>query len=151
MSRFNVGAVAAATLGIFLGATAFTFYFGKGASYLSSDPRACVNCHIMQDQFASWQKSSHKAVAVCVDCHLPTPFFAKWRAKVANGYNHSAAFTLQNFHEPIRIHSKNKKLLLDSCMRCHAALVMAISAGHQNPAADSRCTVCHSRVGHAAS
>jgi cytochrome c nitrite reductase small subunit len=31
-------------LGILLGAGGYTFYIARGASYLSNDPQACVNC-----------------------------------------------------------------------------------------------------------
>ena len=58
-------------LGIFIGLGAFTFGYGKGWSYLSSNPAACANCHVMQGHYDSWQNSSHRHVAVCNDCHLP--------------------------------------------------------------------------------
>ena len=32
---------------------------------------ACVNCHVMAPQFATWQNSSHGRVTVCNDCHVP--------------------------------------------------------------------------------
>jgi cytochrome c nitrite reductase small subunit len=71
----------------------FTFGYGKGASYLSNDPQACVNCHVMQGHYDSWQNSSHRHVAVCNDCHLPHPV-GKWITKADNGFFHSLAFTL---------------------------------------------------------
>ena len=138
-------------MGIFLGASLFTFYFGQGFSYLSKNPRACANCHIMSEQFASWQKSSHKAVAGCIDCHLPSGTMAKWGAKILNGYNHSAAFTLQNFHEPIRIHARNRRLLQANCVRCHSSLVAGMMNRVPADGDERRCAVCHRQVGHAAS
>jgi nitrate/TMAO reductase-like tetraheme cytochrome c subunit len=30
----------------------FTLGYARGLSHLSTDPRACVNCHIMNDQVA---------------------------------------------------------------------------------------------------
>jgi cytochrome c nitrite reductase small subunit len=53
--------------GVLIGVGSYTFLYAHGLSYLSSDPKACVNCHIMQPQFDSWQKASHHAVATCVD------------------------------------------------------------------------------------
>ncbi|MCZ6632812.1 MAG: NapC/NirT family cytochrome c, partial [bacterium] len=88
-------------LGCLFGLGSFTLYYGEGFSYFSKDPKACMNCHIMKPQFDSWQKSSHHTLATCVDCHLPHDFLGKYIAKAENGYNHSKAFTLQNFHEPI--------------------------------------------------
>ena len=43
----------------------------NAASYLSDKPEVCMNCHVMTDAFASWQRGSHGQVAVCVDCHDP--------------------------------------------------------------------------------
>jgi len=68
--------------GALAGVGAYTFRYAEGLSYLSADPGACVNCHIMRPQYDGWSKSSHHAVAVCVDCHLPQDFFAKYLAKI---------------------------------------------------------------------
>ena len=43
----------------FLGVSAYTFTYAEGFSYLSDDPKACINCHIMNDQYHSWSSSSH--------------------------------------------------------------------------------------------
>jgi cytochrome c nitrite reductase small subunit len=57
----------------------------------------------MQDHYDSWQQSSHRHVAVCNDCHLPHNAVGKLVTKADNGFFHSLAFTLENFHEPIQI------------------------------------------------
>lgn len=44
----SVSAVLAILLGILIGIGSFTFGYGEGASYLSNDPNACANCHVMQ-------------------------------------------------------------------------------------------------------
>src|SRR5205823_3023502 len=64
-------------VGTLLGTGAFTVRYAEGFSYLSNDPKACVNCHIMRDQYDGWQKASHHAVAspllnvarACQTCH----------------------------------------------------------------------------------
>lgn len=96
-----------------------TFRYADGLSYLSSDPAACANCHIMWPQYDSSQKASHKSVAGCVDCHLPHDFVGKCVAKTENGWNRSRAFTLQNFHEPIVINEKQNAILQRNCLECH--------------------------------
>ena len=78
-------ALVAATLGVFVGTGVVTFQHAEGLSYLSTDPRACVNCHIMRSQYDSWQKASHHNWARCVDCHLPHDFVPKYIAKARNG------------------------------------------------------------------
>ncbi|MFW5942556.1 MAG: cytochrome c nitrite reductase small subunit, partial [Chloroflexota bacterium] len=47
-----------------VGLGGFTFIYAEGASYLSDDPNACVNCHVMRDVHDAWNHGSHKAVAV---------------------------------------------------------------------------------------
>src|SRR5690242_21688768 len=97
--------------GVVAGLGAYTFWYAEGLSYLSNDPRSCVNCHIMREQYDGWQHASHHAVATCVDCHLPHDLVGKYLAKAENGFWHSKGFTFQDFHEPIRIHSKNAAIL----------------------------------------
>src|SRR5262245_57070402 len=79
----------AGLVGLVAGAGLFTFNYGEGLSYFSTDPRACANCHIMNDQYASWQNGPHHASAKCIDCHLPHSFVPKYLAKAENGYHHS--------------------------------------------------------------
>lgn len=134
-------------LGMLVGVGTFTFGYAHGLSYLSSDPQACANCHIMQDYYDTWQKSSHHHVAVCVDCHLPHDFVGKYVAKADNGFFHSLAFTLDNFHEPIRIKGRNRRITQANCVECHADTV------HQmQPEATGgemlMCIHCHADVGH---
>ncbi len=135
-------------LGVLIGLGAFTFHYGRGLAYFSKDPAACANCHIMQPQFDSWQKASHHTVATCVDCHLPHSFVAKWLAKGENGFLHSKAFTLQDFHEPIFIRARNQRILHENCMHCHEAAVhdLLLTAPAEEPGAN--CLHCHRSVGH---
>lgn len=140
---------AASLLGILAGLGAFTFTYGEGASYLSSNPDACVNCHIMRDQYASWTASSHSAQAGCVDCHLPHGPVSKWIAKADNGWFHSVAFTLQNFDEPIRIKPRNRAIVQRNCVSCHTAMVHEMLPATAEGESVS-CIHCHADVGHAA-
>ena len=134
--------------GVCLGIGGYTFYYAKGASYLSNDPRACVNCHVMQDQFDGWQKSSHHAAATCNDCHVPHDFLGKYAAKASNGYHHSRAFTFQDFHEPIRIKPGNAAVLQANCVRCHEGLVGDVLRGGGHGGDELHCVKCHGEVGH---
>jgi cytochrome c nitrite reductase small subunit len=138
----------AVVLGILLSLGAFTFGYGKGAAYLSNDPAACANCHVMDDHYDSWQSSSHQHVAVCNDCHLPHDFFGKWVTKADNGFFHSLAFTLENFHEPIRIKPRNRQVTQNACLHCHRRFVNLMLPAE--PDGDMLlCVHCHESVGHA--
>ncbi len=137
-----------------MGLGLFATHYGGGVSYLSADPKACVNCHIMQPQYDGWQKASHHTVATCVDCHLPHALLPKYIAKAENGYHHSVAFTRQNFAEPIQIKGANIERLYDNCIRCHGLLVHAQIASGLRPDGSDRgeaarfCIHCHASVGH---
>jgi cytochrome c nitrite reductase small subunit len=146
--RNRFALVLATVLGVLLGLGLFTFNYAEGFSYFSSDPKACVNCHIMRDQYDSWRKSSHHAAAVCVDCHLPQELVPKLIAKSDNGYRHSKGFTLQDFHEPIIITPRNTEILQDNCLRCHGDLVHDLVAGATSAKGAIKCVQCHGSVGH---
>jgi cytochrome c nitrite reductase small subunit len=51
VNRASLTILFACLMGIPAGIGAFTFVYAKGFSYLSTDPRACVNCHIMNRQY----------------------------------------------------------------------------------------------------
>jgi cytochrome c nitrite reductase small subunit len=113
----------AAVLGVGVGVGAYTFSYAKGLSYFGTEPSACVNCHIMEPQYAGWQKGSHHTVARCIDCHLPASFVPKYLAKAENGYRHGKLFTTQTFEEPITVKAAGLEILQANCERCHADLV----------------------------
>jgi cytochrome c nitrite reductase small subunit len=144
----RLGVALAILLGISLGLGGYTFYYAQGLSYFSTDPAACANCHIMRDEYESWNRSSHHAVAGCVDCHLPHEFVPKYMAKASNGWHHSKGFTLQDFHEPIMIKSPNAAILQESCLKCHGDLVHEIVAGSTTANDAVSCVHCHNNVGH---
>jgi cytochrome c nitrite reductase small subunit len=135
-------------LGMLCGLGLFTFGYGKGYSYLMSDPTTCTNCHVMQANYDSWQHSSHAHVAVCNDCHLPHHLFGKLVTEADNGFFHSLAFTLENFHEPIQIKPRNRRVTQNACLHCHATTVHEMAAaGDQGEM--PLCVHCHQEVGHA--
>ena len=140
--------VLAVLVGVLLGLGAYTFLYAHGLSYMSTDPAACANCHIMQSQYESWQKSSHHAVAKCVDCHLPHDFIGKYWAKAQNGWHHSKGFTLQDFHEPIMIKSKNALILQRNCLACHEDIAHGLVEGVNGQPDEVQCVHCHVDVGH---
>lgn len=135
-------------VGLLVGAAGYTFWYGQGFSYLSDNPSACKNCHIMNDHYDGWQKSSHHAVATCNDCHTPHALLPKYLTKAENGFWHSKGFTLQDFHEPIRIRPYNKNVLNRNCVSCHQALVREVIVTHGHDDSRLDCIRCHASVGH---
>ena len=128
----------AVAFGILGGLGAFTFGYGEGTAYLKNDPASCANCHVMQTHYDTWTKSSHHGVATCNDCHLPHD----------NGFFHSLAFTTGDFHEPIQIKDRNRRVTQHACLYCHDDFV-----DHMLPAEPNGemqyCVHCHGDVGHA--
>ncbi len=137
----------AISIGMLGGLGAFTFGYGDGSAYLGNNPATCANCHVMQDHYDAWLKSSHHAVATCNDCHLPHDFVGKWVTKGDNGFFHSLAFTTNVFHEPIQIKDRNREVTQRACLHCHEDFV-----DHMLPAETGGdmlyCIHCHTDVGH---
>ncbi|HUE77568.1 MAG TPA: cytochrome c nitrite reductase small subunit [Longimicrobiales bacterium] len=144
--------VTAVLLGVAIGLAAFTFVYAKGHSYLGSDPAACANCHIMDDHYDAWAKSSHRAVAGCNDCHTPHATLPKYYVKAKNGFWHSVYFTTGTFPDPIRITGPNRDVVQEACRYCHAPITESIDhgvpAGNDQSAEPLDCTRCHRHVGH---
>ncbi|MGE9269676.1 MAG: cytochrome c nitrite reductase small subunit [Verrucomicrobiales bacterium] len=138
----------AVLLGLLAGMGFFTFGYANGSSYLKNDPLACVNCHVMQDYYDSWLKSSHHDVAVCNDCHLSHHPVGKWVTKADNGFFHALAFTLGNYRDPIQIKPRNRKVTQNGCLHCHEEVVHPMISGHSEAELPT-CVTCHADVGHA--
>lgn len=134
-------------IGLAVGAGGFTFVYAEGASYLTNDPTACANCHVMNEQFDGWMRSSHRSVATCNDCHAPHDLIGKYVTKALNGWAHSVAFTTGNFPERIRIKPRNLAVTEGTCRYCHGDMAAVVDGpGGLEPRG---CVSCHSEVGHA--
>jgi cytochrome c nitrite reductase small subunit len=104
----------------------------------------------MNEQYDAWLKSGHRHAATCVECHLPHGGLAKWVAKAEHGFRHSAAFTLQNFKEPIEITARDRRLMQENCVRCHAGLVHDLLSTAEPARGSIDCMHCHRGAGHGA-
>ena len=135
-------------LGMAIGIGAFTFVYARGSSYMTNDPTACANCHIMREHYSAWTKSSHRAVAVCNDCHAPHDLIGKYMTKARNGFWHSFYFTTGNFPDPLRITPRNHEVTEHACRDCHEPITEAIDHGAPTHGEPISCTRCHPRVGH---
>lgn len=137
--------------GMLIGSSLFVLNYAEGLAYLSNDPAACIKCHVMQPYYDGWQRSPHAVVATCNDCHTPHGLVSKYLAKARNGWNHSVAFTLQNFEEPIQIKPVNAAILEENCRTCHEDLVNQITGHFGSEDEGPDCVRCHKAVGHAQS
>ncbi len=136
------------TIGLATGIGGYTFLYAKGASYMTNDPAACANCHVMNDYYGGWTKSSHRAVAVCNDCHAPADPIGKYTTKAFNGFMHSFAFTTGRFPQEIQITARNHRIAEASCQKCHADVVEQMHGIDTTASAEVSCVRCHGSVGH---
>lgn len=140
--------------GAFIGLFAYAFYMSNAASYLSDDPKTCVNCHIMAPEYATWQHSSHREHANCNDCHVPhNNVLNKYFFKAKDGLRHAAIFTARLEPQTIFIKEAGKEVVQDNCIRCHVKLIADAKLlvqtdkfyGHFQ---DRQCWECHREVPH---
>ncbi len=109
--------------GILCGLIAYLVFVSKAASYLSDDPKTCVNCHIMGTYYATWNHSSHARNATCNDCHVPhDSFFKKWLFKGKDGLRHASIFALRMEPQVIKALDASAEVIMDNCIRCHTQL-----------------------------
>ena len=140
--------------GIFCGLVLFILHIGRATSYLSDDASACVNCHVMAPQFATWQNSSHARFTVCNDCHVPQDnVFAKYFFKASDGLRHSFMFTFRLEPQVIRIHEAGRNAVQRNCIRCHSEQihpisVRAITAQSIQEHGEGYCWDCHRETPH---
>ncbi|MBN2174164.1 MAG: cytochrome c nitrite reductase small subunit, partial [Bacteroidales bacterium] len=111
-------------MGIMVGLGLYIFRISNAVSYLSDKPETCINCHVMNPQFATWMHSSHREVAHCNDCHVPhNNVFNKYYFKAKDGLRHATIFTARAEPQVIFIKEEGKEAVQQNCIRCHEKLV----------------------------
>ncbi len=141
-------------LGVFAGLFGFSFYVSKAWSYLSDDPKTCVNCHIMAPQYATWTHNSHRQYANCNDCHVPhNNILNKYFFKAKDGMRHASMFTLRLEPQVIHIKEAGQRVVQNNCIRCHENLLtdepiadLTLQAHHSRM--DRQCWSCHRETPH---
>lgn len=135
-------------VGSLFGVGLFTFVYAKGFSYFGTDSKACVNCHVMQDQYVAWQAGSHKEVAGCNDCHAPHDNIVhKYYVKAVNGWNHGLKFTTGDYPQTIRITDFNARVTNNACLHCHEDYLATVHITRPK-GQELNCISCHEDVGH---
>ncbi len=141
-------------LGIFFGLFFFAFYISKAHSYLSDNPKTCVNCHIMAPQYATWTHNSHRQYANCADCHVPhNNILNKYFFKAKDGMRHATMFTLRLEPQVIHIKKAGQQVVQNNCIRCHINLltdepIQAITLEAHNTRSERQCWSCHRETPH---
>ncbi|MEX0602802.1 MAG: cytochrome c nitrite reductase small subunit [Bacteroidota bacterium] len=145
---------AALIAGAFFGLGLLVLHIANATSYLSDRPEACMNCHVMAPQFATWQRGSHGRVTVCNDCHVPHDnVFRKFAFKASDGLRHSFMFTFRLEPQVIQVKRAGISVLQENCQRCHTNLLerstlASMSAESARHGEGKLCWDCHRDTPH---
>lgn len=123
-------------------------------SYMTDDPQACVNCHVMTPVYNSWMHSSHREWASCNDCHVPQDnIFNSYYFKAKDGLYHASVFTARAEPEVIKMREASAEVVQNNCIRCHVDQVTHAKyegwlEDHKESRTDRTCWSCHREVPH---
>ncbi len=140
--------------GLIAGLGFYVLQVSNATSYLSDDPRACINCHVMTPEFITWDHSSHKNVATCNDCHVPHDNIANmYYFKAKDGLYHASVYTLRAEPQAIKMREPSQKVVQNNCIRCHMdqvadAKMNAWVENHKENKTSRQCWECHRETPH---
>jgi len=139
---------------VILGLGFFLMKEAEVVSYLSDNPQACVNCHVMTPVYNSWNHSSHREYASCNECHVPqNNIFNSYYFKAKDGLYHAAVFTARAEPDVIFMRPASVEVVQNNCIRCHVQQVTQTKydgfiEDHQKNRTDRQCWSCHQEVPH---
>lgn len=135
--------------GVITGLIFVVLYLGNAASYLSDKPEACINCHVMYTQYASWRSSSHSRIANCNDCHVPQDnIISKYMFKATDGIRHSTMFTFRLEPQVMKIKHAGIDVVQANCKRCHSNFIDHTSLKTHESDEERKCWSCHRETPH---
>ena len=139
--RLQVGLYALA--GVILGVAFVAARVTNATSYLGDAPETCMNCHVMTDAYASWQRGSHGRNTVCTDCHVPhSSMYAKWAFKAMDGMKHTTVFLLRMEPQVLVLSDIAAPVVQANCLRCHGDQFVMISS----ESTQRKCWDCHTSI-----
>lgn len=147
--------VAVLIFGGLTGLVAYLIHMSMVWNYLGTNPATCVQCHVMQPYYDTWQHSSHSQRANCADCHVPhNNFINYYYTKATDGLRHASVFTLRAEPQVMRTVSRSQRVIYDNCVRCHSQLNQEfvktgmLTRTAINDGSDKRCWDCHRDIPH---
>ena len=141
-------------LGSIVGLGLFLAKESEIVSYMTDDPQACVNCHVMTSEYNSWMHSSHREVASCNSCHVPQDnIFSAYYFKAKDGLYHSYIFTMRKEPQVIRMLEASQEVVQQNCIHCHQDQLIdpklaSWSDSHKENRTERACWSCHMEVPH---
>ena len=130
--------------GVAFGLALVVAHISRAASYMSDKPEACLNCHVMNNAYATWQHGSHRIAADCADCHLPhqNPIAEK-AFQARDGLRHSYVFTFRLEPQTLQLSEGAKPVVQENCLRCHGNQFLMVRLA---AVTERRCWDCHDGV-----
>lgn len=141
-------------VGMIVGLGFYILHLSQATSYLSDDPKTCINCHVMTTEYITWNHSSHRNVATCNDCHVPHDnVLNKYYFKAKDGLYHASVYTLRLEPQAITMREPSKRVVQNNCIRCHQgqitdAKMISWVASHKESRLDRTCWECHRETPH---
>ncbi|MDO6472572.1 cytochrome c nitrite reductase small subunit [Maribacter sp. 1_MG-2023] len=142
------------SLAAIIGIGFFLMKEGEVLSYMSDNPQACVNCHVMTPVYNSWMHSSHREWVSCNGCHVPQNNVVNaYYFKAMDGLYHASIFTARAEPEVIFMREGSQEVVQNNCIRCHVQQVTQTKydgfiEGHKENRTERQCWSCHKEVPH---
>lgn len=147
--RFLAALVAMSAACTMLGLVMYTFVYAKEAFVSSSDPTACINCHIMEEQYHGWTADSFQWPPALIAIYLTDNIVHKYFVKAENGFYARPEVHDRMASENIEARDVSLAVTNEACLYCHADITSDMR--HLGTAQDGEifdCVRCHAGIGH---
>lgn len=140
-------------IGIIVGLGIYLAKISRVHSYLSDDPKACINCHVMNTAYDTWSHSAHREVTTCNSCHIPHDnIIKKYVFKGMDGMRHAYVFTTRTEPQVLRISDRGAGTVQKNCISCHENKMLNHGSLYGSEQTDSKferkCWSCHKSTPH---
>lgn len=129
-------------ISLVIGLLSFLFILTDTALSYSDNAHFCLNCHSMEEAYATLQHSNHKQFK-CTECHAPHSYLPKAVYKTKSGLRDLYATTLGEIPQVIQATDESREIITGNCIRCHQTTVEQIGMGQGR-----FCTDCHRDLVH---
>lgn len=115
-------------------------------SHLTSGPKFCGSCHLMDPWVETYQASSHAKETDCAGCHIPADWITGSFYKAFTGSRDTFAMIFGTMPNRIEISDHGSKVVNDNCLRCHTKVMETVGYPKNDRGQD--CYDCHQNIPH---
>jgi nitrate/TMAO reductase-like tetraheme cytochrome c subunit len=127
---------------------------GAGGIAFTCRPQFCSYCHEMDQDYRSWQSSTHRNVN-CISCHVEPGLYNLVKDKMTTGVKSLVLKITGNYETPINEDgSVSEEIQNDVCDQCHTVVEKSTTFRGviMNHGAHLKtkltCATCHNRIAH---